>query len=70
MLMLGCKELKQISYLPYKACPTCCSPYIPYGADQENLSKKNSVLHSFFDNPFLYSCDPQVRYSWDTVRRN
>ena len=40
MLMLGCKELKQISYLPYKACPPCCSPYIPYGADQENLSKK------------------------------
>ena len=45
MLMLGCKELKQISYLPYKACPLCCSPYIPYGADKENLSKK---IHCFF----------------------
>ena len=46
MLMLGCKELKQVSYLPYKACPPYCSPYIPYGADKENLSKKFSA--SFF----------------------
>ena len=69
MLMLGCKELNRSVIFPTKHVPHAVL-HTFLMVLTSRICLKNSLLLSFFDNPLLYSCDPKVRCSGNTVKRN